>query len=259
MTSALGLERREHIALVGGGGKTSLLFALAEECKGTGRRVVISTTTKVCHCEALRTPRIVYVGSDPAWKERLREGLEEERSLFLAEGLLESGKVQGIEPSLADELFRSQGMDYLFIEADGAAGHPVKAHAAHEPVIPASVTKVVALLGLDALGQPMTPDCVFRGDLFSRVTGCRPGQRLTPLILSRLFLNPRGLFKGTPSAARRVVFLNKSDLPDRDIGSRELAHLILEGASSRVHRVVIGSVRKGIYFITGREDEGNLH
>ncbi len=56
LISALGLGPREHIAIVGGGGKTSLCFALAEELLRTGTRVITTTTTKVWHKEANRAP-----------------------------------------------------------------------------------------------------------------------------------------------------------------------------------------------------------
>jgi len=58
--SALDLGSRELVALVGGGGKTSLLFALAEELHQGKKLVVTSTTTKVRHREAQRSPCIVF-------------------------------------------------------------------------------------------------------------------------------------------------------------------------------------------------------
>ncbi|MCJ7596560.1 MAG: selenium cofactor biosynthesis protein YqeC, partial [Desulfobacterales bacterium] len=186
LSEALALGAREHIALVGGGGKTALLFALAEELCQSGKRVLTSTTTKVWHAEALKSPRVIFVKGNPAWRAHLQETLEKEGHLFLAEALLDSGKVQGITPSLADELYEDASIDYLLIEADGSAGRPVKAPDWHEPVIPASVTRVVALMGLEALGRPMGPEVVFRQELVAKITGLKPGESLTVQALSRL-------------------------------------------------------------------------
>ena len=47
LTTALGLGAKEHVAIVGAGGKTSLMFALAEELRMHGGRIVTGTTTKV--------------------------------------------------------------------------------------------------------------------------------------------------------------------------------------------------------------------
>ena len=43
LITTLGLGPREHMAIVGAGGKTSLMFALAEDLFIGGKRVVIGT------------------------------------------------------------------------------------------------------------------------------------------------------------------------------------------------------------------------
>jgi probable selenium-dependent hydroxylase accessory protein YqeC len=133
------------------------------------------------------------------------------------------------------------------VEADGAAGRPVKAPAEHEPVIPPSATKVVGLLGLEALGKEMNTEMVFRMDLLSKLAKIQEGERLTASVLSRLFLHPEGLFKGTPFSAKRVAFLNKLDLMSEEQEARNLADLILGERDSPVDRVVIGSIQESMY------------
>lgn len=245
--SALGLGPREHIALVGAGGKTSLLFALARELQDSGRRVVTTTTTKIRHEESLDAPIRVFIRGEPSWKERIREGLERERHVFLGERVLDWGKVKGVEPSLLDLLYHGATSEYILVEADGSAGHPVKAPAGHEPVIPSSATLVVALIGLEAVGGRLEPELVFRQEEFSKVTGLEQGEDLSASALSRLFLEPQGLYRGSPGSARRVAFLNKADMA-RDRGEvEELARRILEDDRREIQGVVIGSVKKGLY------------
>ncbi|MBU2498301.1 MAG: putative selenium-dependent hydroxylase accessory protein YqeC [Proteobacteria bacterium] len=248
LSEALALGAREHIALVGGGGKTALLFALARELHQAGKRVLTSTTTKVWHAEALKSPRVIFMKGNSAWKSHLRDTLDKEGHLFLADALLDSGKVRGIIPSLADELYEDASIDYMLLEADGSAGRPVKAPDSHEPVIPASVTRVVALMGLEALGRPMEPEIVFRQELVSKITGLKPGERLTVPALSSLFLAPEGLFKGTPEHAKRVVFLNKLDMITESRRAEELAYQILEDGRAIIEKVLIGSLREGRLF-----------
>ncbi|MBW1766367.1 MAG: hypothetical protein JRJ65_04860 [Deltaproteobacteria bacterium] len=72
LTTALALEPREHLALVGGGGKTSLMFALAEELRLTRKRVVTSTTTKIRHREALSSLCVIVLQTDSSWRDKLR-------------------------------------------------------------------------------------------------------------------------------------------------------------------------------------------
>jgi probable selenium-dependent hydroxylase accessory protein YqeC len=242
LVSTLDMGSREFVALVGGGGKTSLLFALAEELLQRKKRVVTSTTTKVSHREAKRSPCIVFTGSLPSWKDKLSEGLQNHGHVFLARVPLDSGKVDGISPSIANDMYQDGEIDYIIIEADGSSGRPVKVPADHEPVIPSSSTMVVAMLGLEAIGKQIGPEVVFRENLFSKLTGLELGERLTPTVLASLFLKPEGLFKGTPSSAKRMVFLNKQDLLSENKEAEELAGLILESELNNVERVVIGSI-----------------
>ncbi len=254
--TALALESREHLALVGGGGKTTLMSALAGVARKAGKRVLATTTTKLWHHEALSSPPVIFVQSGVSWKKDLMEDLRTQGHAFLAEKVLASGKVQGISPFLADDLFQKEIVDYLIVEADGAAGRPVKAHADHEPVIPASATKVVALLGLEALGRPLFSETVFREDLFSALTGCDPGETLSPAVLFKLISNPQGIFKGAPACAKKVVFLNKADLLARDHLASELVDLLLSDQTREFYRVIIGALAKDQYFIARRRDGG---
>lgn len=251
LAEALAMDAREHVALVGAGGKTTLMFALASELQRKGKRLITSTTTKVWHEQALQAPGVVFTEVNCAWVEKLKAGLATGGHVFLGRSLIGSGKVDGIVASLADRLFQELEIDYLLVEADGSAGRPVKAPAPHEPVIPKSVTEVVAVLGLEAIGRKLEPEIVFRHDLVANITGLRLGEELSVHALSTLFLHPAGLFKGSPASAKRVVFLNKLDLLPEKQKAMMLADLILSGERRQVVRVVIGSLSQGSYFIRG--------
>jgi molybdenum cofactor cytidylyltransferase len=93
LAEALGLGAREHLALVGAGGKSTLLLSLARELQQDGKRVLAGTTTKMWHREASQVCSVLLSGSSPAWREDLRRGLEEREIVFLAERRLDSGKV----------------------------------------------------------------------------------------------------------------------------------------------------------------------
>jgi len=242
LAEALGLRARDHVALVGGGGKTTVMFALADQLKAEGSTVLTSTTTKVWEQQAQKAPSVILEGSGPQWKEELVQVLDRHHYAFVAGERLASGKLQGISPTLADRLFRDRVVDYLILEADGAAGRPVKAPARYEPVIPRTATVVVAMAGLEALGKPCTDEWVFRAERFMELTGARQGEFLKPVILARLLQHQRGLFQGCPKGARRIIFLNKVDLVQDRTWLDELVG-ILAGKC----RLVLGSVKEGIY------------
>ena len=246
---ALALRAREHVALVGGGGKTTLMFALAEELRRNGKRVITSTTTKVWHKEAMQYEKVLLVGDDAQSRNKTREGLSGEGTVFLGKSILDSGKVEGVSPFLADEVYQDSEGHYLIVEADGSAGHPLKAPAEHEPVIPRSVTMVVAMMGLEALSARLDERTAFRVEQVKSVTGLNTGELLTPGALAKVFLHPAGLFKGTPDAARRVVLLNKADLIKDEKNATELADILLADPMKKIDRVILGSLREGVYEI----------
>jgi probable selenium-dependent hydroxylase accessory protein YqeC len=255
LIKALALGPREHIALVGGGGKTTLMFALADELRRSGERVVASTTTKVWHKEARHYERVLLVEEGSGWDKKKAEALSGQGLVFLGQRILDSGKVEGISASLADEIFSDSEVQHLIVEADGSAGHPLKAPAAHEPVLPNSVTMVVALMGLEAVGAPLEEAMVFRVEEVRMITGLKTGDVLTPGKVAKLFLHPAGLFKGAPESARKVVFLNKGDLIKEEGKAEELVDILLDDKGKKIDRVVLGSLEEGIYQAFG--ESGN--
>jgi len=253
LTTALGIRATEHVAIVGAGGKTSLMFALAEELRINGCRVVTAATTKVWAKETTRFPRVIISSLDSDWCEKVTTELERYGHVFVDHGVLETGKLEGIAPGLAEKIYHDLGVDYLILEADGAAGLPVKAPASHEPVIPSSVTLVVAMMGLEAVGKALEPEIVFRLERFKRLTGLMDGAKIDFKALGKIFHSPEGLFKGSPAPARRVAFLNKLDLLPDDQEAKDLANLLLIPPNAMIDRVVIGSIKEKKYLIIGEK------
>lgn len=247
LIEVLGLGEREHLAIVGAGGKTTLLLALSQNLRDN--KVIISTTTKIHHDEARLVRKPIVTLQDPDWKETLKNCIDRENQVVLVNQLMKSGKMSGISPSLADKIFRHQKVDYLLLEADGAAGRPLKAPAEKEPVIPPSVTKVVAILGLDVINQPFSRETVFREREFHHITGIKPGEKLLITKLVHLFIHPNGLFKGTPPSAKRIALLNRLDLLANKNQAFDLADMIAKRKANTINRVVLGSIKNKEYYL----------
>lgn len=229
------------VSLVGGGGKTSLLFALAKSLAESGRAVLCTTTTRMLR---------------PAAADWLRVDLRETPEYAPVAGLAHfvarppsaaDNKVHGYPPETIDELRIRNPRAWILVEADGAAGRPIKAPAAHEPVIPQGTVLVIAVIGLGCFRKPFATDVAFRMEAMADVAGLRPGDAITPAAVARLVLNPRGLFKGAPPAASRILFCNQSDLPGAEAGGGELAGELLRSRPGFLPGVHVGSIqRKGL-------------
>lgn len=154
-------------AIIGGGGKTSLLYALAEELHHDGS-VIVTTSAKI------RRPDHLPV-ADPPTPEALRAALQAASPLCLGSPWPE-GKLAA--PTLPfGALVRAA--DYVLVEADGSKGLPAKAHAPHEPPIPAEAERVILVLGADAFGKPISQVC-HRPELFAQRAEASPDALLSP-------------------------------------------------------------------------------
>jgi probable selenium-dependent hydroxylase accessory protein YqeC len=237
------LRAKEVISLVGAGGKTTLMFRLAKELLLAGKRVVTTTTTKILEPSSEET-RCLYVHSD---EEKLKQLALQHIAQFghitLARERLESRKLKGISPDLVGLLCNSHEIDMMIIEADGAAGRPVKAPREWEPVIPSHTTLVIGLLGVDGVGKELNEENLFQAERISQLTGIPLEGKMTCGGMALLMVHPQGIFKGAPHSSRRVAFINKVDVPERMMWGREIGKEILEKGSPQIERVILGRLK----------------
>jgi len=232
IVEALGLAPRgELVAIVGGGGKSSLMFALAEQLAGRG---VMTTTTRI-FAEQMGRAAEVCTLDDANWRARL-DGVE---SSLLVVGRVEGERAMGVPPELPAELLAHSRIDWVVVEADGSRMLPVKAPAAHEPVVPIGTTLLVLAVGIDALSKPIA-EIAHRPERVSAITGLAETDTLTPAALARLLISPEGGLKNAASVERVAVLINKVESAVESALAREAAELILR--DSAVERVVIGAL-----------------
>ncbi len=243
LTGALGIRAREVISLVGAGGKTTLMFRLAKELSLCGKKVVTTTTTKILEPAPEETRSLFIDPDEEKIKGFVRDHIDQYHHITLAHARLESGKLKGVSPNLVDGLWDSQGMDIIIIEADGAAGRPVKAPRENEPVIPTRTTLVVGILGVDGVEMELNDENVFQPERVSRITGIPAGEKLTEEAMALLMAHPEGIFKGTPSSSRVAAFLNKVDVPNGVAKAKSIAQKILDKKHRQVERIVLGQLR----------------
>lgn len=243
LIEALGIKAREVISLVGAGGKTTLMFRLAKELFLSGRKVVTTTTTKILDPKSEETNSL-YIDLD---EEKIRDfvwrHIDQYRHITVAQERLGSGKLKGISPNLVNELWSSQEIDMIIIEADGAAGRPVKAPRESEPVIPTNTTLVVAILGVDGMEMELNEENVFQPERVSKITGIPIGERLTDEAMAILMTHPEGIFKGTPSSSRVIAFLNKVDIPNGVVKAKSIGQKIFEKKHRQIERIVLGQLK----------------
>lgn len=155
-------------AVIGGGGKTTLLRTLGEELAEAGRRVLLCTTTKIFPFEGF--PCVTERGEDALLAARAQSGL------VCAGTLLDNGKltVPAVPMTRLEALF-----DYVLVEADGSAHLPLKAHASHEPVIPAEASQTICVVGASGFGKPIR-EAAHRPERYAALAGAAATDIVTP-------------------------------------------------------------------------------
>jgi probable selenium-dependent hydroxylase accessory protein YqeC len=241
LRQAFSIGDRESISLVGGGGKTTLLYALGRELSALRCGVILTTTTKIFEPEPSSFFRLFLSPELSAIKKWVAEHLHRHQCLLLARERLPNGKLEGVFPEWAEEIFSMDGVSAIINEADGSAGRPLKAPRDGEPVIPKNTTLLVPLIGIDGMGCPLDEDKVFRSAIASRLLNLPIGSTVTEDAIARLVMES---IKNGPTGARIVPLINKVDIPGGLEKAEKLARYLLSVDATRIRRVVLGQLQQ---------------
>jgi probable selenium-dependent hydroxylase accessory protein YqeC len=240
LEEAFGLQEREVVSVAGGGGKTTLLFALAGELSTSREGIILTTTTKIWAPEPSPSFGLFLSTQFSVLRDRISRHLGDYPYLIVAQERLSNGKLRGIPPLWVESLAAISGVSILLVEADGAAGRSLKAPREDEPVLPGNTSLLVPVVGIDVLGCPLDEQHVFRAELAARLLRRQTGGEVTPEIIASLL----GLIPGKrPSGARVIPFINKVDLPGSLEKSRALGRYLLNYKPLEAERVLLGNAR----------------
>jgi molybdenum cofactor cytidylyltransferase len=238
---ALRLTTAPRLAFTGAGGKTTALFRLGRECldlpkhhSGSTNTVLQATTVFLAATTHLAVEQLSladrhFMLAEEATIASPLEGWPAGLLLFTGP----SGgdrRTSGLSAAQMDQLFAyaEQAHIPLLVEADGSRQRPLKAPAAHEPVIPVWVDTVVVLAGLSGLGKPLSAEWVHRPERFSELAGLPVDQNISAEALVRVLSHPSGGLQGLPPTARRVVLLNQADSPELQAVAQKMAPELMQ-------------------------------
>lgn len=142
-------------AVVGAGGKTTLIHRLAEEGRAQGKKVLVTTTTHM----RIEPDTLLTDQAEPIIQALETTG-------YAMAGIQEGEKIRSLPP----EVYKAAcaHADLVLVEADGSRGLPLKCPGDNEPVIPDNADEILVVCGLAGLGKPAREVC----HRLERVTAC---------------------------------------------------------------------------------------
>lgn len=205
------------IALTGSGGKTAIMLQLGREMQRLGKRVIISTTTKIAAPAGRAGEDWFLIGEGlQIFRERWKKSCIGPALHTVGSRLAEDGKkLDAISIEAVKELLAWDNLDHLLVEADGSRGKALKGHAPYEPVIPDECDIVISVTGMGIIGAPLTEEYVHRHEIVMRLLQKDEGAVLGWPDVAALLLHPEGYLGRVGSRETRIILNGISEEPQR--------------------------------------------
>ena len=226
------------VAIVGGGGKTTLLYRLGREAQARGLRTVLSGTARFTPDPSGRAPEAI-VEAEPEILDGVRQSLERTSLVVAATARASQHRLMPLSDEAIAALAATDGVRLIALEADGSKMLPFKAPAEHEPAIPPAATHVVAVVGADAIDAPLDDEHVHRPERVRALLepSMRDATTCSVEVIARALASAEGGRRGV-GARYFSVMINKAD-HDPD-GTRRLAEAL---QTADVPRVIAAELR----------------
>lgn len=236
IAKGLSLKANEAVAIIGCGGKSTLLWGLARHYDYM--RVLVTTSTKIGRPQAQLYDSI----SDIAELGRLMPPAKIAPGVHLAASLYGDSTHVSSLPLEAIEAMRP-GFDLVLIEADGSRTLPVKGWAGHEPVVPAFTTTTIGLATIHAEGLPIDKNTVHRPEIFCLLSGAGQGEKLSLAHLAAATAHSNGLM--AKARGRKILLINQIESAAALAKAREFKALLPQNFLDSLDRVLAVSLHAG--------------
>lgn len=217
---AVGASPGAVVSVIGAGGKTATVLALARQAKLREQPALVTTTTKMW----LPDLPLVLSHSIPDLESRVRSALHAHPVVAAGSGTGD-GKLIGLDPAAVCSI-GSTGI--ILCEADGAAGHSLKVHRPGEPVVPACTTHLIVVAALDALGRSFM-EAAHPAALAAGYFGEGPAAAIREDHVAGALLEGATF---SPGRASLVFLLNKAEGLERVAAGRRISRLLNQAAPS---------------------------
>ncbi|MGK0465159.1 MAG: putative selenium-dependent hydroxylase accessory protein YqeC [Clostridium sp.] len=233
LSNCLELKKSDIISIVGAGGKTTMMFKVAEELRRSNK-VLVTTTTKIY---VPLEDKYDFICTDSEMMSRYVH-MKENGIYILGSGLNGANKILGLSEKELDELVPY--FDYIIIEADGSKKKRLKGWSEFEPVIYKKTTKTIGIIDIQAFGMVISEDNIHRSKIFCELTGAKQRELVSIEHLFNIIINPLGLFKA--ALGEKILYINKVEGPSDMTLAKSLANKVNSNDKKIIDKVSIGSL-----------------
>lgn len=235
---AFGIEKGDVVALIGAGGKTSLMVGIGYELAELGWRVLATATTRVPREQLGLVPAALQISDGPA---AISAALTAHKFVMLYDRIEGSAAV-GPTPDAVSRLLDVVDSDVMLVEADFAAGLPVKAPRRGEPAIPPGTSLVIPVASFSAVGQPLDERHVYNAQAMIDRCSFPEGAPMKPSWIAQVVRDAELGLAGVPPHVRTIAFFNQTPMtPYNRVRARIAAKIALR--HSTLKAVALGEVR----------------
>lgn len=237
LAEILKLHKYHDVALVGAGGKTTLVNRLTESLRKRKKILISSTTTFIKPAETM------FDFIDVAYSEDYDLSAYEKPGIYMiGRGKDIKDLVLGLKVSDIERI--SAHFDQTIIECDFSNGRPLKGFRDYEPEIPETTDVTIGIVDIQALGLQVNSKNIHHLDKYIELTGASIGSLVTIQDLVKIIENDNALFKN--ARGKKVLYINKVE---KEV-DQALATTLLESLNvQKMDLILEGSLVENRYFV----------
>lgn len=240
LSKVLGIKVNSIVSIVGAGGKSTLMYTLAEEFRNE-YKCLVSTTTKI-YVPNKKKYDFIAVGTEEfnKLKYNCNNGIYVYGSFVNEENKLIGVNTEELENNISH-------FQYVLVEADGSKRKQIKGWKETEPVICRATTHTIGVISIESIGKEINEYNVHGINEFLSITNTTENEIISEDNIVSLVFHPKGLFKN--SLGEKILFINKIENKQQWSKAEKLVHAIEKRNKKLllIDKIVIGSLLERNY------------
>lgn len=229
LSDLLGLAPGDLLAIMGAGGKATVMKRLVQELLEKKTPVIVTSTTNLHALGEGAAPSLLL---SEAGRDQVTDAVRDwaaRGAVIWVEKKLPKNMFRGLAPDRIEALHAEKTGGVLLVKTDGARKRLLKVPGGEEPVLPRSATHALLIFGLSAIGRPAGPDVIHRFERTCALTGLKPGEAIEPRHVAAAAAHPESYPSRLTSGIRRFLYLSHCNGPAELEMAREIWKAIPAG------------------------------